>query len=59
MREAGPRSDDAESSGDRSGTEFVGMVPTRSDHDAGRLLGRCLLHTIDRPDTPPPTKEMK
>ena len=49
MKEAGPRSDDAESAEARSGTEFVGMVPTRSDSTTGQLLGSCLF-AVTAPD---------
>lgn len=50
MKKAGPEKDEAESSGDGSGTEFVGMVPTRSETSAGLLLGPCLFVAIWSPD---------
>ena len=50
MKKAGPGKDDAESSVARSGTEFVGMVPIRSEPGAGLLLGPCLFVAIWSPD---------
>jgi len=51
MKEAGPGSDDAESLDVRSGAEFVGMVPMRSEPATSRLLGPCLFVAIWYPDS--------